>query len=107
MVSQLAPVRRTTRSSECTGRLSEAIRFGELLLGARLPVAKELGVQFGVGRTSIHEVLRRVQPTDMVTIRPVVDHASLNGQPLADRESRYQYRSEEFFAAYLADGVIK
>jgi DNA-binding FadR family transcriptional regulator len=91
MVSQLAPVRRTTPSSEGTDRLSEAI---------------------GVDRTSIHEVLRILQASDMVTIRPaggafVADHASLKNQPLADWESRYQYRSEERFAACLADGVIK
>jgi hypothetical protein len=31
----------------------------------------------------------------------------LKNQPLADWESRYQYGSEELFAACLADGVIK
>jgi hypothetical protein len=47
----------------------------------------------------------------MVTIRPagvfVTDHASFNDPPLADGESRYQYRSEALFAACLANGVIK
>ena len=114
MVSQLAPVRRTVSSSEGTDRLSEATRFGELLHGARLPVEEALGVQFGVGRTSIHEVFRILPATDIVTIRPpdgifVADHASINNQPiaLADWESRYPYRSEELFTACLADGVIK
>jgi DNA-binding FadR family transcriptional regulator len=112
MVSQLAPVRCTTPSSEGTDRLSEAIRFSMLLLGARLPVEKVQGVQFGVDRTSIHEVLRILQASDMVTIRPadgvfVADHAFLKNQPLAVWESRYQYGSEELFAACLADGVIK
>jgi DNA-binding FadR family transcriptional regulator len=114
MVSQLAPVRRTVSSSEGTGLLSEAIRCGEFLLGARLPVKEAQGVQFGVGHTSIHEVLRILPATDMVTIRPpdgvfVADHASINDQPiaLADWESRYPYRIEELFAACIADGVIK
>jgi DNA-binding FadR family transcriptional regulator len=112
MVSQLAPVRRTIPSSEGTDRLSEATCFGELLHGARLPVEEALGVQFGVGRTSIHEVLRILHATYMFTIRPpdgvfVADHASFNDQPLADWESRYPYRSEELFAACLADGVIR
>jgi DNA-binding FadR family transcriptional regulator len=114
MVSQLAPVRRTVSSSEGTDPLSGAIRCGEFLLGARLPVEEAQGVQFGVGRTSIHEILRILHATDMVTIRPpdgvvVADHASINDQPLAlaDWESRYPYRSEELFAACLADGVIK
>ena len=114
MVSQLAPVRRTIPSSEGTDRLSEATCFGELLHGARLPVEEALGVQFGVSRTSIHEVLRILHATDKVTIRPpdgvfVADHASINDQPLAlaDWGSRYPYRSEEHFAACLADGVIR
>ena len=112
MVGQLPPLRCTTPSSEGADRLSEAIRFGELRPGARLPAGKEPGVRFGVGRTSIHEVLRKFHATDMVTINSadasfVADHASFNDQPLADWESRYPDRSEELFAACLADGVIK
>ena len=114
MVSQLAPVRHTVSSSEGADRLSGAIRCGEFLLSARLPVEEAQGVQSGVGRTSIHEVLRILHATDMVSIRPpdgviVADHASINDQPLAlaDWDSRYPYRSEELFAACLADGVIK
>jgi DNA-binding FadR family transcriptional regulator len=112
MVSQLAAVRRTIPSSEGTERLSEATRFGELLLGDCLPVEEALGVQFRVCRTSIHKVLRILHATDMVTVRPadgvfVADHASFNDQPLANWKSRYPYRSEELFAAYLAGGVIK
>ena len=101
MVSQLAPVRRTTPSSECTDRLSEATRFGELLPGARLPVAEELGVQFGVRLTSIHEFFAE-SPSDGYG-----HHSPFRRRPLTDRESRYHYRSEVFFAAYLADGVTK
>jgi DNA-binding FadR family transcriptional regulator len=77
-------VRCTTPSSEGADRLSEAIRFGKLLTGVRLPAGKEPGVRFGVGRTSIHGVLRNLQLMDMVTIRP----------------------ADGNFAAYLADGVI-
>ena len=42
MVRQLAPVRRVTLSGEVAGRLSEAIRSGELPPGARLPLNASL-----------------------------------------------------------------
>jgi len=107
MVSQLAPVRRITLSGEVADRLSEAIRSGELLPGARLPAERELGAKFGVGRTSIREALRMLQATGMVTVRPgdgvfVAVWSSPNEQPFARWESLYHYRVEELFEARLA-----
>ena len=107
MVSLLAPVRRTTLSGEVADRLSEAIRSGELPPGARLPAEREMGVQFGVGRTSIREALRMLQATGMVTVRPgdgvfVADVPSPNDQPFARWESQYQFRVDELFEARLA-----
>jgi GntR family transcriptional repressor for pyruvate dehydrogenase complex len=107
MINQLAPVRRTTLSGEVAARLSEAIHSGELAAGARLPSERELGQQFGVGRTSIREALRMLQATGMVTVRPgdgvfVADALSANDQPFARWESQYQYRVEELFEARLA-----
>jgi len=107
MVSQLAPVRRTTLSGEVADRLSEAIRSGELPPGARLPAERELGAKFGVGRTSIREALRMLQATGMVTVRPgdgvfVAIWSSPNEQPFARWESLYHYRVGELFEARLA-----
>lgn len=107
MVSQLAPVRRTTLSGEVADRLSEAIRSGELPPGTRLPAERELGGQFGVGRTSIREALRMLQATGLVTVRPgdgvfVAVSPSPNDQPFARWESLYHYRVEELFEARLA-----
>jgi GntR family transcriptional regulator, transcriptional repressor for pyruvate dehydrogenase complex len=107
MVSQLAPVRRITLSGEVADRLSEAIRSGELPPGARLPAERELGVQFGVGRTSIREALRMLQATGMVTVRPgdgvfVATCSSPHEPPFARWESLYHYRVEELFEARLA-----
>jgi GntR family transcriptional repressor for pyruvate dehydrogenase complex len=107
MISQLAPVRRTTLAGEVSDRLSEAIRSGELPPGTRLPAERELGIQFGVGRTSIREALRMLQATGMVTVRPgdgvfVADCPSPNGQPFARWEFLYHYRVEELFEARLA-----
>jgi GntR family transcriptional regulator, transcriptional repressor for pyruvate dehydrogenase complex len=107
MVSQLAPVRRITLSGEVADRLSEAIRSGELPPGARLPAERELGAQFGVGRTSIREALRMLQATGMVTVRPgdgvfVAVCSPPNEQPFARWESLYHYRVEELFEARLA-----
>lgn len=107
MASQLAPVRRVTLSGEVADRLSEAIRLGELLPGARLPAERDLGVQFGVGRTSIREALRMLQATGMVTVRAgdgvfVADYASTADHPFARWESQYQYRVEELFEVRLA-----
>jgi GntR family transcriptional repressor for pyruvate dehydrogenase complex len=107
MVSQLAPVRRVALSGEVADRLSEAIRSGELPPGARLPSERELGVQFGVGRTSIREALRMLQATGMVTVRPgdgvfVAAFSSPNDQPFARWESLYHYRVDELFEARLA-----
>jgi GntR family transcriptional repressor for pyruvate dehydrogenase complex len=107
MVSQLAPVRRITLSGEVADRLSEAICSGELPPGARLPAERELGVQFGVGRTSIREALRILQATGMVTVRPgdgvfVAGCSSPKEQPFARWESLYHYRVEELVEARLA-----
>jgi GntR family transcriptional regulator, transcriptional repressor for pyruvate dehydrogenase complex len=107
MVSQLAPVRRTTLSGEVANRLTEAIRSGELAPGARLPAERELGVQFGVGRTSVREALRMLQATGLVTVRPgdgafVANVSSANDRSFARWESLYHYRVEELFEARLA-----
>jgi GntR family transcriptional repressor for pyruvate dehydrogenase complex len=107
MVSQLAPVRRTTLSGEVANRLKEAIRSGELAPGARLPAERELGVQFGVGRTSVREALRMLQATGLVTVRPgdgafVANVSSANDRSFARWESLYHYRVEELFEARLA-----
>ena len=107
MVSQLAPVRRTTLSGEVADRLMEAIHSGELASGDRLPAERELGVQFGVGRTSIREALRMLQAKGMVTVRPgdgvfVADAPSPAEQPFTRWESQYQFRVDELFEARLA-----
>jgi GntR family transcriptional repressor for pyruvate dehydrogenase complex len=107
MISQLAPVRRTTLSSEVANRLTEAIRSGELAPGARLPAERDLGVQFGVGRTSVREALRMLQATGLVTVRPgdgvfVANVSSANEHSFARWESLYHYRVEELFEARLA-----
>jgi GntR family transcriptional regulator, transcriptional repressor for pyruvate dehydrogenase complex len=107
MVSQLAPVRRTTLSGEVANRLTEAIRSGELAPGARLPAERELGVKFGVGRTSVREALRMLQATGLVTVRPgdgafVANVSSANDRSFARWESLYHYRVEELFEARLA-----
>jgi GntR family transcriptional repressor for pyruvate dehydrogenase complex len=107
MVSQLAPVRRTTLSGEVADRLAEAIRSGELAPGVRLPAERDLGAQFGVGRTSVREALRMLQATGLVTVRPgdgvfVASFASRSGHPFARWESLYHYRVEELFEARLA-----
>src|SRR3712207_6248268 len=107
MVSQLAPVRRTTLSAEVADRLSEAIRSGELRPGARLPAERDLGVQLGVGRTSVREAMRMLQVTGMITVRPgagvfVANLPSPNDRPFARWDSLYHYRVEELFEARLA-----
>ena len=107
MVSQLAPVRRTTLAGEVSDRLSEAIRSGELPAGTRLPAERELGIQFGVGRTSIREALRMLQATGLIGVRPgdgvfVAGCPSPNGQPFARWEFLYHYRVEELLEARLA-----
>jgi GntR family transcriptional repressor for pyruvate dehydrogenase complex len=107
MVSQLSPVRRTTLSGEVANRLTEAIRSGELAPGARLPAERDLGVQFGVGRTSVREALRMLQATGLVTVRPgdgafVASVSSANDRSFARWESLYHYRVEELFEARLA-----
>jgi GntR family transcriptional repressor for pyruvate dehydrogenase complex len=106
MDTQLTPVRRTTLSGEVAARLSEAIRVGELAPGSRLPSERDLGAQFGVGRTSIREALRMLQATGMVTVRPgdgvfIADPLVPNDRPFARWESEYQYRVEELFEARL------
>ena len=107
MVSQLAPVRRTTLSGEVAARLAEVIRSGELAPGSRLPSERELGSRFGVGRTSIREAMRILQATGLVTVRPgdgifVAESLSAEGEPFARWESQYRYRVEELFEARLA-----
>jgi GntR family transcriptional regulator, transcriptional repressor for pyruvate dehydrogenase complex len=107
MVRQLAPVRRVTLSGEVAGRLSEAIRSGELPPGARLPAEREHSVQLGVGRTSIREALRILQATGMVTVRPgdgvfVAICSSPKDQPFARWEALYHYRVGELLEARLA-----
>src|SRR5215216_6699787 len=107
MVSQLAPVRRTTLSGEVADRLAEAIRSGELAPGVRLPAERDLGAQFGVGRTSVREALRMLQATGLVTVRPgdgvfVASFASRSDHPFARWESLYHYGVEELFEARLA-----
>ena len=47
-----------------------------LLAGARRPAERELGVQVGVDRTSVHGVLRILQASGMVTVRPVTGSVS-------------------------------
>lgn len=96
MVTQFTPVRRSTLSGEVANRS-----------GARLPAERELGVQFGVGRTSIREALRLLQAIGLVTVRPgdgvfVANFPSPNDQPYACWEFQYQYRVEELFEGRLA-----
>ena len=107
MVSQLAPVRRTTLSGEVAARLSEVIRSRELPPGSRLPSERALGVRFGVGRTSIREAMRLLQAQGLVTIRPgdgifVAEAALTEAESFARWESRYHFRVEELFEARLA-----
>jgi DNA-binding transcriptional regulator YhcF (GntR family) len=107
MVSQLAPVRRPTLSGEVADRLAEAIRSGELVPGDRLPAERELGVQFGVGRTSVREALRMLQAKGMVTVRPgdgvfVADCPTPAQQPMTRWDSQDQFRVDDLFEARLA-----
>ena len=107
MDSQISPIRRTTLSAEVADRLTEAIRMGQFEPGERLPSERDLGVRFGVGRTSIREAIRTLQATGLVTVRPgagmfIADDQSISVEPFANWESRYQYRIDELFETRLA-----
>lgn len=107
MVGQAIPIRRTTVSGEVADRLVGLIRSGELPPGARLPSERELGVQFGVGRTSVREAVRMLQATGLVTVRPghgifVASDSPGAGWPFARWEANFHYRVEELFEARIA-----
>ena len=107
MTGVVEPIRRTTLSGEVAERLSNLIRSGEWAAGVRIPSERDLGVRFGVGRTSIREALRMLQATGLVFVRPgdgvyVADPSAAAEAPFARWESRYHYSVQELFEARLA-----
>src|SRR6059058_1136468 len=64
----IQPVRRLKVSDSVAAQLEQLILQGEYQVGDRLPPERELAEQFGVGRSSMREALRRVETHGLITI---------------------------------------
>jgi GntR family transcriptional repressor for pyruvate dehydrogenase complex len=64
----IQPVRRLKVSDSVAAQLEQLILQGEYRVGDRLPPERELAEQFGVGRSSMREALRRVETHGLISI---------------------------------------
>jgi GntR family transcriptional regulator, transcriptional repressor for pyruvate dehydrogenase complex len=64
----IQPVRRLKVSDSVAAQLEQLILRGDYRVGDRLPPERELAEQFGVGRSSMREALRRVETHGLITI---------------------------------------
>jgi GntR family transcriptional regulator, transcriptional repressor for pyruvate dehydrogenase complex len=64
----IQPVRRLKVSDSVAAQLEQLILRGSYRVGDRLPPERELAEQFGVGRSSMREALRRIETHGLITI---------------------------------------
>lgn len=64
--SQIAPSRPARASSKMSEDIRSRILSGELRAGHRLPSERELGDQYGLGRTSVREALRSLATQGLI-----------------------------------------
>jgi GntR family transcriptional repressor for pyruvate dehydrogenase complex len=63
------PAQRVRSFDHIVGQIREAIASGEIAPGERLPSERDLGVAFGVSRTTLREALRALEAQGVIEIR--------------------------------------
>lgn len=67
--SPFIPIRRPSVIKEVANQMARYVLGQNLAAGSRLPSERELGEQFGVGRSSVREALRLLEQSGLVVIR--------------------------------------
>ena len=68
-VPAFVPAQRVRSFDHIVGQIRDAISSGGIVPGERLPSERELGVTFGVSRTTLREALRALEAQGVIEIR--------------------------------------
>jgi GntR family transcriptional regulator, transcriptional repressor for pyruvate dehydrogenase complex len=68
-VPSFVPVQRVRSFDHIVAQIREAIASGSIAPGERLPSERDLGVSFGVSRTTLREALRALEAQGVIEIR--------------------------------------
>src|SRR3954471_9329941 len=68
-IPAFVPAQRVRSFDHIVGQIRDAISSGGILPGERLPSERDLGVAFGVSRTTLREALRALEAQGVIEIR--------------------------------------
>jgi GntR family transcriptional repressor for pyruvate dehydrogenase complex len=84
IVPTFVPAQRVRSFDHIVGQIHEAIASGAIAPGERLPSERDLGVAFGVSRTTLREALRALEAQGVIEIRTGSRGGAFVAEPSSD-----------------------